>query len=161
MGWPHRGGQSIFKCIRLDSRAKIQILLKFDLFVDVLARSVSGVHTLLESIAVWGTQIEGRFEVNVTNFAVSNRLSYFYDSKSNYNSSRLSYPHNCLILDLNNALTPEQFEHADMIHFVFKFDEGSSMEIAIEDRLSALERDNPEAKRRFLGPMIEQKLNQK
>ena len=32
---------------------------------------------------------------------------------------------------------------------------------AIEDRLSALERDNPEAKRRFLGPMIEQKLNQK
>ena len=48
-----------------------------------------------------------------------------------------------------------------MIHFVFKFDEDSSMEIAIEDRLSALERDNPEAKRGFSGPMIEQKLNQK
>ena len=48
-----------------------------------------------------------------------------------------------------------------MINFDFKFDEDSSMEIAIEDRLSALERDNPEAKRGFSGPMIEQKLNQK
>ena len=84
-----------------------------------------------------------------------------YDSKSNDDTSRLSYPHNCLTLDLNNALTPEQFQHADMIIFEFKFDEESSVEVAIEDRLSALERDNPEAKRGFSGPMIEQKLNQK
>ena len=128
-------------------------MLIFDLFVDVLARSVSGVQTLLDNIAVWGSQIEGRFEVNVTNFAVSYRLSYLYDDNSNDDSSRLSYPHNCLTLDLNNALTPEQFQHADMIIFEFKFDEDSSIEIAIEDRLSALERDNPEAKRGFSGPM--------
>ena len=66
-------------------------MLKFDLFVDILARSVSGVNTLLDNIAVWGSQIEGRFEVNVTNFAVSNRLCYLYDENGNDDTSRLPY----------------------------------------------------------------------
>ena len=101
---------------------------------------------MLKSVIVLGTQIEGRFEQDVTRFAKSNRLSY---------------PHNCLTLDLNGALTPEQCDHADMITFNFDPDEESSVEVAIEDRLSALERDNPEAKRGFLGPVIEHKLNAK
>ena len=114
------------------------------LCTDVLARAVSDAHTLLKSVIVLGTQIEGRFEQDVTSFAKSNRLSY---------------PHNCLTLDLNGALTPEQCQHADMITFNFDPDKESSVEVAIEDRLSALERDNPEAKRGFLGPVIEHKLD--
>ena len=107
---------------------------------------MSEAHTLLKSVIVLGSQIEGRFEQDVTNFA---------------KWKRLSYPHNCLTLDLTGALTPEQFHHADMMSINFKSDEESSVEITIEDRLSALERDNPEARRGFLGPVIEHKLDTK
>ena len=62
-------------------------------------------------------------------------------------------------LDLTNALNPEQFKYVDMIVFYFQPDKVSSAEIMIEDRLSALERDNPEAKRGFSGPVIEEKLD--
>ena len=107
---------------------------------------MSDAHTLLKSITVLGSQREGRFDLDVTRFA---------------KSKRLSYPHNCLTLDLTGALTPEQFHRADMIVFYFNSDKDSSVEIAIEDRLSALERDNPEAKCGFLGPVIEHKLDSK
>ena len=83
---------------------------------------MSEAHTLLKSVIVLGSQIEGRFEKDVTSFA---------------KWSRLSYPHNCLTLDLTGALTPEQFHHADMMSINFKSDEESSVEITIEDRLSA------------------------
>ena len=35
----------------------------------MLARSVSDAHTLLKSVIVLGSQMEGRFEQNVTSFA--------------------------------------------------------------------------------------------
>ena len=44
---------------------------------DVLARSVSDAHTLLKSVIVLGSQMEGRFEQNVTSFAKWKRLAYF------------------------------------------------------------------------------------
>ena len=115
-------------------------------FPDVLKRSVSEAHTLLESVIVLGSQMEGRFVQDVTEFV---------------KWKRLSYPHNCLTLDLTGALTPEQFLHADMISINFKSDPEAIIEVIIEDRLSALERDNPEARRGFLGPVIEQKLDEK
>ena len=62
-------------------------------------------------------------------------------------------------MDLTNALTPEQFKYVDMIVFYFHLDNVSSAEIMIEDRLSSLDRDNPEAKRGFSGPVIEKKLD--
>ena len=111
-----------------------------------MARSVSEAHTLLKLVRVFGSQTEGRFDLDVTGFV---------------NSKRLSYPHNCQTLDLTGALNPEQFQHFDMIIFAFKSEKGSSVEITIEDRLSALERDNPDAKRGFLGSVIEHNLERK
>ena len=101
---------------------------------------------MLKLVRVFGSQTEGRFDLDVTGFV---------------NSKRLSYPHNCLTLDLTGVLNPEQFQHFDMIIFDFKSEKGSSVEITIEDRLSALERDNPDAKRGFMGSVIEHNLERK
>ena len=112
---------------------------------DILGRAVSDAHSLLKDIVVHGTQIEGRFEQDVTKYATTRRLSY---------------PYNCMTLDLTDALTSDQFKTADVIVFHFHKDSKSEMEIAIEDKLSQLERDNPEAKSGYFGPLIEHKLDE-
>ena len=109
-----------------------------------MEKAASDSHSLLKNILVFGTQTTGRFEQNVTKYATSKRLSY---------------PDNCLTLDLSNALTSEQFKTADLIFFQFYKDFNSSVEIVIEDKLSKLERDNPEAKNGYSGPVIEHKLD--
>ena len=108
-------------------------------------RAVSNAHSLLKDIVVFGTQTKGRFEQDVTEFATSKRLSY---------------PHNCMTLDLSGALTSDQFKTADVIFLHFYKDSKSRMEIEIEDGLSKLERDNPESKSGYLGPVIDHKLDE-
>ena len=65
-----------------------------------------------------------------------------------------------MTLDLSDALTSDQFKTADVVVFHFLKDTDSRMEIAIEDGLSHLERDNPEARMGYSGPVIERNLNE-
>ena len=104
---------------------------------DIQARVVSNANDYLKDIQLWTHN--NRTRHSVKHLAVAERLSY---------------PHNCLRLDISEELskTGKQIEG---LQFLFHQTDEFSVNIFLEDRLATLSRDNINAMKPYSGPVID------